>query len=174
MRTRIILATVFGLAVVLAALGGAWYLLRQQQTKVCPFSGRPIHPQTRAFVTVGGQKYETCCVRCAVIEAQQTGKRLRVLKVADFETSKLLNPDSAWFVEGSDVNFCARMAPATQSPGREETYIRAFDRCSPSILAFSSEEDARAFIASHGGALKRLDDLEREATSLDPKVQRHD
>jgi hypothetical protein len=172
MRTRIIFAAVFGLAVVVAALGGAWYLLNLRQAKVCPFSGRAIQPQTRAFVAIGGKEYETCCARCAIIEAQQTGKQLRILKVADFETRKLLNPASAWFVEASTVDFCTRMAPGTESTGREATYVRAFDRCSPSILAFSSEQHARDFIARNGGVLKRLGDLEREATSSDPKVQR--
>ena len=45
-----------------------------------PFRDVMIHAQTRALVTIGGQKYETCCVRCAIIEAQQTGKPLRVLE----------------------------------------------------------------------------------------------
>ncbi|MEJ2691055.1 MAG: hypothetical protein P8130_14165 [Deltaproteobacteria bacterium] len=169
MRTRNIFATVLGLAVIVAAVGGAWYLQHQRQTKICPFSGRATHLKTRAFVTIGGQEYETCCVRCAIIEAQQTGKPFRILKVADFETRKLLNPTSAWFVEGSTVDLCARMAPETKSPDDEDIYVCDFDRSSPSILAFSSEKHARAFIASHGGAAKRLDDLEREATSSRPK-----
>ncbi|MFP5230189.1 MAG: hypothetical protein ACLGXA_21445 [Acidobacteriota bacterium] len=156
---------------ILAGLGVAWYFVSHQQPKVCPFSGRMIHPQTRALVTIGGKKYETCCVRCAIIEAQQTGKPLRVLEVADFETGKLVAPKSAWYVESSDVNLCMRMAPAAESPGRESVYMRGFDRCSPSALAFRSEEQARAFMAQHGGALKRLDDLEREATTTVPKVQ---
>jgi hypothetical protein len=172
MRTRIIFAAVFGLAIVLAALGGAWYLLNQRQVKVCPFSGRPIQPQTRALATVGGKEYQTCCVRCAIIEAQQTGQPLRILKVADFETSKLLDPAAAWFVEGSTVDFCTRMAPGTASPGREAVYVRAFDRCSPSVLAFSSEHEARAFLALHGGALVRLNDLLREAALTSQKVQK--
>jgi len=172
MRTRMIIAAIVGLGAVLAVLGGAWYLLNQRQAKVCPFSGRAIHPQTRALVTIGGKKYETCCVRCAIIEAQQTGKSLRIDKVADFDTGKLLNPANAWYVEGSTVNFCMRMAPAAESPGGDTVYLRAFDRCSPSALAFSDEQHARAFIAQHGGSLKRLDDLLSEVTPLAPKVQK--
>lgn len=172
MRSKPNFAGIIALIAVLAILGAAWYLVIYRQPKVCPFSGRIIHPQTRAFVTIGGKKYETCCVRCAIIEARQTGKRLRVLKVADFETSKLIDPESAWFVESSDVNLCMRMAPAAESPGRESVYVRAFDRCSPSALAFSSEQHARDFIAQHGGVLKRLNDLQNEATSAAGKVQK--
>ncbi|MFP5227551.1 MAG: hypothetical protein ACLGXA_07955 [Acidobacteriota bacterium] len=172
MRTRIFVAGVVGLVAVLALLGGGtWYLVNHRQAKVCPFSGRMIHAQTRALVTIGGQRYETCCVRCAIIEAQQTGKPLRVLKVADCETGKLIDPAGAWFVESSDVNLCMRMSPAAESPGRESVYVRAFDRCSPSALAFRNEQEAHAFMAQHGGALKRLDDLQQEATTTVPKVQ---
>lgn len=172
MRTKLILTGVLGAVVVLAVLGGAWYLVSRRQQKVCPFSGRPIQPQTRALVAIGGKDYETCCVRCAITEAQQTGKPLRILKVADFETGNLIDPESAWFVESSDVNFCMRMAPAMESPGKESVYVRAFDRCSPSVLAFSSEQDARAFQAQHGGTVKRLSDLLREAARTTRKVQK--
>jgi hypothetical protein len=174
MRTRNIFATVFAFAIIVAALVGGWHLQRQRQTKICLFSGRAIPSKTRAFVTVGVKEYETCCLRCAIIEAQQTGKSLSILKVADFETRKLLDPASAWFVEGSTVDFSARMATGTESPGEEAVYVCDFDRCSPRILPFSSEKHARAFIASHGGVIKRLDDLEREATSTGLKVQGHD
>jgi hypothetical protein len=172
MRTRMIIAAIVGLGAVLAAMGGAWYLLNQRQVEVCPFSGRVIQPQTRALVTIGGKKYETCCVRCAITEAQQTGKSLRVEKVADFDTGKLLNPANAWFVEGSTVNFCMRMAPAAESPGKDTVYLRAFDRCSPSALAFSDEQHARVSIAQHGGSPSRLDDLLSEVTPIAPKVQK--
>ena len=171
MRTKIAVAGIVGLGAVLAVLG-TWYLLTQRQAAVCPFSGREIHPQTRALVTIGGRKYETCCVRCAIIEARQTGKSLRVLKVADFETSKLLNPNKAWFVEGSGVNLCMSMSQAAESPGRESVYLRGFDRCSPSALAFSSEKQARAFISEHGGILRRLEDLQDESKPTVPQVKK--
>ncbi len=172
MRTRIFVAGTIGLIAVLVLLGGAWYFVSQRSAKACPFSGREIHPQTRASVTIGGKKYEVCCVRCAIIEAQQTGKPLRVLKVADFESSKLIDPVSAWFVENSSVNLCMRMAPAVESRGRESVYVRTFDRCSPSVLAFSSEQHARAFIAQHGGVMKRINDLQAEAATTTGKVQK--
>lgn len=172
MREKFNFLGISALIVMLAGLGVTWYLVGHRQSKICPFSGRAIHPQTRALVTIGGRRFETCCVRCAIIEAQQTGKPLRVLEIADFDTGKLIDPESAWFVESSGVNLCMRMAPAVQSPGRESVYVRSFDRCSPSALAFSSERHARDFMARHGGALKRLSDLEAEARITTGKVQR--
>lgn len=162
MRAKTIIAVLLALCLALA-VAGTWHLFRRNPQGLCPFSGREIHPQTRTWVMIGGRKYETCCVRCAVTEALQTGKRLRVLDVADFQTEKLMKADGAWFVETSTVNLCMSMTPAAMSPTRHDVYLRGFDRCSPSVLAFSSEQEARDFIAKHGGILKRLDDLEQES-----------
>ena len=162
MQKRLMIAGVFAMIVMIALALGGWWLVRQHEAKVCPLSGRVIHKQTRAYVTIGKRNYETCCLRCALIEARQTGKQLRVREVADFNTSRLLDPAKAWYVEGSDVNLCMRSTASAQNPGGHGVYLRMFDRCSPSVLAFHDEQHARAFIAQHGGALKRLDDLLRE------------
>jgi hypothetical protein len=172
MERKTVFAAIVSLGAVLALLGGAWYLVNRRNAEACPFCGRGIHRQTRVLVRLGGQNYETCCLRCAITEAQQTGKQLRMLKVADFATTKLFDPDKAWFVEGSRVNYCISMSPAVASPGRESVAMRAFDRCSPSVYAFSTEQQARAFMAQRGGVLKRLDDLLREANSTAGKVQK--
>lgn len=162
MQKRLMIAGVFGASVMIALALGGWWLVRQHSARVCPLSGRVIHKQTRAFVTIGSRDYETCCLRCALIEARQTGKRLRVREVADFDTSRLLDPAKAWYVEGSDVNLCMRTTPGAQNPSGHGVYLRMFDRCSPSVLAFKDETGARKFMAQHGGALQRLDDLLRE------------
>lgn len=171
MRVKTIIAGVVGLGVVIAALVTAWYLLRRRPEAICPLSGRGIHAETRALVTIGGRKYETCCLRCGIIEAQQTGKPLRVLQVADFETGKPLPPENAWYVEGSAVNHCMNMTSTAERADQQSVCLLGFDRCSPSVLAFSNEQQARAFIAQHGGVLKRLDDLQHEITSVAPGVK---
>lgn len=171
MRTKTIVVAVVAVALVIIALGGAWYLLERKPEAVCPFSGRGIHVQTRARVRIGGREYETCCVRCAIIEAQQTGKPLRVLEVGDFETGNLLIADRAWFVEGSAVNPCMSMAPKAGRGDQHTVCLLGFDRCSPSDLAFSSEGQARTFAVQHGGTLKHLSDLECEIRTETPGVK---
>lgn len=162
MRTRTIIAGIVGLGFVIAASLVAWHMLNRAP-KTCPFSGRRIHAETRAVVAIGGRTYETCCVRCGITEARQKEKTFRVLKVADFETGKLLDAEKAWYVEGSALNPCTTETPNAQSVDRQTVCLRGFDRCAPSVLGFSSEEHARAFIAQHSGALKRLDDLQQES-----------
>ena len=162
MQKRFVLTSVFMAGVVIALALGGWWLVRQHEARVCPFSGRVIHKQARAYVTIGGRNYETCCLRCALIEAEQTGKRLRVREIADFDTGRMLDPQKAWYVEGSDVNLCMRTTRSAQNPSGHGVYLRAFDRCSPSVYAFHDEQHARAYMAQHGGVLKRLKDLLQE------------
>lgn len=162
MRVRTIIAGIVGVGVVIAASLAGWHVLRRGET-LCPFSGRGIHDDTRAVVAIGGRNYVTCCVRCGITEARQKGKALRVLKVADFETGKLLVAEKAWYVEGSALNPCTSESPKAESIDRQTVCLRGFDRCSPSVLGFSSEDRARAFMAQHGGVLKSLDELQQES-----------
>lgn len=162
MRARTIIAGIVGLGVVVAALLTGWHVLNRAP-ETCPFSGRGIHADTRALVRIGWRNYETCCVRCGITEARQTGKTLRILEIADFETGKLLIAEKAWYVEGSALNPCTTETPKAESIDRQTVCLRGFDRCSPSVLGFSSEEHARAFIAQHGGVLKSLADLQKES-----------
>jgi hypothetical protein len=170
MRMRLILTGIIGTVIVIAALLGSWLLLHR--ANICPLSGRVIHKQARAYVTIGGRNYETCCLRCALIEAEQTGKRLRVREVADFDTGRLLDPQKAWYVEGSDVNLCMRTTRSAQNPSGHGVYLRAFDRCSPSVYAFKDEQHARAFMAQRGGVLKRLGDLLQETEPSTGKAEK--
>ena len=70
MRKGILFSVLIGLGIMAALAAGSWYLIHHRGEKVCPLSGRPIHPQTRALAIIGRKKYETCCVRCAIAEAQ--------------------------------------------------------------------------------------------------------
>lgn len=170
MRARTVIAGIVGLGVVIAASLAAWHVLNRGEA-VCPFSGRGIHSQMRAQVSIAGRNYETCCLRCGITEARQTGKPFRVLEIADFETGKLLVADKAWYVEGSPVNLCTSETPGAESKDRQTVCLRNFDRCSPSVLAFSSEERARSFIAQHGGVFKSLDDLQQESKPVGSGVK---
>ena len=170
MRTKTFIATVIAVALVIVALGGAWYLTHERRPEYCQLSGRLIQPHMLTVVRVKGKKLYTCCARCALTYQGQTGIRTEVLKVTDYASGSLIDAREAWFVGGSRVEPCC--SPALNREEGRTPYLRMFDRCSPSILAFPSEMSARAFIAQHGGALKRLDGLLKEAKSASGKVQR--
>ncbi len=161
MKTRLVSAALIAVAVILGAAVGDWYALHSRPPAFCEVSGRPIHSNMLALVEVNGEKLHTCCARCPLTLVRQAHARVAVLEVTDYQGGRRLKARDAYFVDGSMVEMCS--APRISLDESRTPYVREFDRCSPSLLAFASESDARAFIAHNGGKLARLDDLMREA-----------
>lgn len=120
-------------------------------------------------VRVNGQTRYACCARCALTLQQQTGTRVQILRVTDYISGRAIPAEKAYFVDGSQVEVCS--SPRMVSEEERIPYARFFDRCAPSLIAFVDEQQARAFVAQHGGALKQLDELEREITPKGPGVK---
>lgn len=139
---------------------GFWKYLLQRPPANCQISGRPIHPHMLTTLSVEGKKLYACCARCALTYEQQTGKHVAIVSVTDYVSGKEIAAREAYFVDGSQVEPCC--VPAVSREEGRTPYVRMFDRCSPSVLAFSHESDARAFVAEHGGTVVRLSDLKRE------------
>ncbi len=160
MRVRAIVAAVSGIVLVGALAAGVWYMLVDRPPAVCQVCHRPIHRTTETVAEENGRKLYACCPRCAITLAAQTGRHVKLIRVTDFDTRRGLDPASAYYVEGSQVNMCS--SPQVMSGQEQTPYERAFDRCSPSVIAFATADEASAFMAKNGGVLKRLDDLMHE------------
>lgn len=145
-------------------LGGEWVVKRRTET-VCGFCNRPIQPNLGVVAEVGGRTRRVCCARCAVTEARQENKPLRLISVTDYTTGTKLVPDQAWYVEDSRAVACNHdMAMVDQDRQAERL---AFDRCSPGTFAFARRKDADAFVAQNGGVVRNLQDILGEAKSHD-------
>jgi hypothetical protein len=66
-----------------------------------------------------------------------------------YDTGKPISMYDATFVYGSDVAPCC--APTTVVGDEKVAYQRAWDRCCPSLIAFSTRPAAEAFARQHGG-----------------------
>ena len=166
MKRRLISASLIAVAVILGAALGDWYALRGRPPAFCEVSGRPIHANMLAVVRVNGEKLYTCCPRCPLTLVRQAHAQVKLLEVTDYPSGRRLKARDAYFVDGSMVEMCS--APRMISDESRTPYVRLFDRCSPSLLAFASEAEARAFVAHNGGKLARVDDLMREAGERPP------
>ena len=96
------------------------------------------------------------------MDHRQTGQNIDVVELTDYSTHSALDPDEAFLVVGSGVNHCLRHEPLLDQ--QRAASRLDFDRCSPSVLAFSSEGEARVFVVNNGGRLSRFEEL---AGSLD-------
>lgn len=105
-----------------------------------------------------GLVQETCCPRCASHAIrEQAGRTIARLDATDFATGARLEARAAAYVEGSDFEPCSRPEAERAELGccRKLDY----DRCLPSLIAFSSPDAARSFIQDHGGSLRSFEDL---------------
>lgn len=166
MNSRTVFAALMGLGLVGTVAVGAWYVLHEHPPAFCDISGRPIHATMHTVVKVNGKTRHACCARCALILASQTDQQIEIQEVTDYVTARRLPAADAYYVDGSQVEVCS--APRLRVDESRTPYVRLFDRCSPSLLAFARENEARDFIAHYGGSLKRLDVLMRAAASRQP------
>lgn len=166
MKARMIFAAAVGLALVVGAILGGWYVLRRQAPTFCEISGRPIHGNMHTVARVNGERLHACCPRCPLTLANQAGQRVQLLEVTDFATGKRLRPADAYFVDGSQVHVCS--GPRVRRDEASRPFVQLFDRCEPSLLAFADEQVARDFVTQNGGTVKRLDDLMQEVASPKP------
>lgn len=139
----------------LLALGN-WSVKRRAET-FCGFCDRPIKPELAVIAEIGGRQRRVCCARCAITEARQENKPLRLISVTDYASKAKLAPEQAWYVEDSRAVACNHDIGKIDQDKRAEQLV--FDRCSPGTFAFARREDAAAFVAQNGGVIRRLPEM---------------
>ena len=147
-------------AVLAAVVYSGWRELRNRDLQNCTVCERPIHGNTRTLAAVGGKPQPYCCPACALSERRQSGKPVQVLRLTDFNSGSELSPSDAFIVRGSDVSSCSHESPGV---GEDMRPLRAtFDRCSPSMSAFSDRAAAERFAREHGGEVLPFSSLDSE------------
>jgi hypothetical protein len=157
---RIALAGI--LLIIAGAAAFGWFRYVAHPTPiVCAYCNRPLHANSMVTVEIAGKEVRACCPRCAISEANQEHKPLRLIEVHDYQSGKGILPANAWFVEGSRVTACTH--DMTRMGENKDMQEMEFDRCSPSTLAFVNKPDADAFIAQNGGTVLSFGQLMSEA-----------
>jgi hypothetical protein len=150
--------------VALVGLGAATYAwmhyVVHPQPHECGYCLRPLHDNLRVTAEIDGKRAEVCCPHCAITEANQQHKPLKLIVVHDYTTGKTVTPENAWYVEGSRIMACQH--DAMHMNEMKETQDLAFDRCSPGTFTFANRASAEAFIAQNGGSLLSFELLMQE------------
>jgi hypothetical protein len=157
-RRGTVIGTAFLLAIGIVLVYAVWRIAASPESQVCHACSRPIHPENRTVGMIDGKRELFCCPRCALTEHLQTGRLVDVVELSDYSTGRALSPDNATVVEGSDVNIC--MNYHIHLDREKQASPLAFDRCSPSIIAFGTSEAAANFQKVHGGTLMSFRELE--------------
>ena len=158
-RRTLPLVLVLVFAVLLAGAGYVgWKYVQQRHTHACAACLRPVHANTRTVAKVGAKSASYCCPACALSVHQQSRVPVEVVELTDHETGARLRPEEAFLVRGSDVNSCARHMEALIQQDKRPMEAH-YDRCAPSLLAFSRRDSAAAFIREHGGQILRYENV---------------
>jgi hypothetical protein len=156
-------ASIYGVAAVLlfcALYAGGYWLMHRRSAELCSICQRHIKPEAHVVVEIGGHRRDVCCAHCALTEGRQENKPVRFIQVTDYRTGKGLDPQRAWFVDGSRVVACEHdMAKMDEM---KHTDQMSFDRCSPGTFAFVDRQAAEAFVAENGGVIHNLAQLMAE------------
>lgn len=157
---KILIATLF--IAVVGVCSYAWFhYVLHPKPQTCAYCSRALHANVRVTAEIDGKRSEACCARCAITEANQLHKHLKLVTVHDYTTGNMLAPESAWFVEGSHAQTCEDSAMHMNE--MKEMQDMAFDRCSPGTVAFANKASADAFVAQNGGTVLSFVELMREA-----------
>lgn len=160
MNTRRI-ALVGILIVAVGAVAFGWFRFVAHPAAVaCGYCSRPLHANLSVTAEIAGKTTQVCCARCAISEANQQHKSVRLIAVHDYSTGRSISPTNAWFVEGSRAMACEH--DAMRMNDMKGTQELAFDRCSPGTLAFANKQNAEAFTVQNGGAVVSLAKLMSE------------
>ena len=144
--------------VLAALLAGGWYFgVRSRTGNVCEICQRQISSAARVTMEIGGRRLDACCARCAITEALQERRPVRLIRVTDYATGSGLDPQQAWFVDGSRKVLCSHDQPMMDEMKHAEHL--AFDRCYPGAYAFARRGDAENFVRQNGGVILRLGQL---------------
>jgi len=151
---------VLGLLVAAGLFAGGYQVVKARSEASCSICQRHINKRARVVVDIGGRKRVVCCAHCARTEGQQENKPVRFLEVTDYTTGQGINPEQAWFVDGSRVMACEHKMAVTDETKHAEAMV--FDRCSPGTFAFRDRAAADAFVAENGGTVMALAEFMRE------------
>ncbi len=161
MNSRRIALTVTLLIIVGAGVY-VWYRNVAHPTPVtCGYCLRPLHANVKVVAEIDGKREEVCCPRCAITEANQEHKPVRLITVHDYSTAKAMSPQSAWYVEASRVMACEHNGMHMDE--MKATSEIAYDRCSPGTLTFATRLEAQDFTAANGGTVISFVQLMSEA-----------
>ncbi len=144
-------------ALALVAAVSSFLYLQWDEPSTCDVCNRPTHEETFYRIHLeSGETKNVCCPRCG-LRFQEGREDVVLAEVTDFYTRRLVDAAVAYYVENSPVHFCSHANVHEDRSGGQ--YQVAWDRCLPSLIAFSSRQAAEKFQGENGGDIKNYQEL---------------
>jgi hypothetical protein len=117
---------------------------------LCQVCLRGLHPGVTYRLELAAGKEDACCPRCGMHYQIQHPGAVKKAWATDLNTGEFIAAESAFYVEGGDIEYCTRhSSPVQRAP--QGLSVRDYDRCLPSLVAFRTQAEAEAYHNQHGG-----------------------
>jgi hydrogenase maturation factor HypF (carbamoyltransferase family) len=155
---QVVLATA---AVAVVASVGYYVYTHLESEPLCQACYRAIHGETHYRVHFeDGSVEHVCCPRCG-LRVQAGRSDVVSADASDFLTQESIDAKGAFYVEGSAVVMC-RHDERVKEDRSGAQYQLTWDRCLPSVIAFSTRDAAETFQKQSGGTVRTYAELQRE------------
>ena len=131
---------------------GAWAYLSVSRPSpdVCRVCQRGMHQGVTYRLELATGNEDACCPRCGMHYQIEHPGAAKKIWATDVNTGRFIAAESAYYVEGGDVAYCTmHSTPVERQP--QGVAVRDFDRCLPSLVAFSTRQEAETYQKEHGG-----------------------
>ncbi len=126
-------------------------------SRICQVCNRPVHARMGYRLELAKTSETACCPRCGMhYELSHPGMVKRAF-ARDFYTGAEFPAEKAYYVDGGNEVYCAHVQPVERKE-LESAADLAFDRCTPPLVAFATEDGANKYRAKHGGRLLRYEE----------------
>jgi hypothetical protein len=150
-RTQQITGWLIGIVLAIILVWGAKAVFGRSP-RICVVCQRTIDPHWAfKIVLQSGKSLETCCCRCGFRYVMTSHQPVRAMWATDFFSGKRVSAQKAVYVSDSRLTHCAPTGLQVDWLG--SSYVKVFDRCLPSLVAFKDRREARRFQKQYGGQI---------------------
>lgn len=150
MKWKDTLVSLAAIAVITAVGFWAFRSVARPPQGLCNVCDRTLHAGVTYRLELAGRHEDACCPRCGMHYAIQHPGAVQKALATDFNTGHWIAAESAYYVEGGDVEYCTmHSTPVEREP--QGVRVREYDRCLPSLVAFRTQPEAVSYQQQHGG-----------------------
>ncbi len=157
MGKKPVLAIVAALIGISAIAVGVYRWQGSKGAELCQVCGRDIPKQTAFRMETTHGTIMACCPRCAMHHIVHHPGLVRQAWATDLDSGHMIPAESAYYDEGGDIQYCTvHKSPVERTPMGIQ--MRTYDRCLPTLVAFTTQNEAEAYREKHGGRVLTYDE----------------
>ena len=150
MKAKEFWITALALGAIAAVSIWAYRSVTRPPQDLCRVCERGLHAGVTYRLELASGTEDACCPRCGMHYAIQHPGAVKKVWATDLDTGEFIAAESAYYVEGGDIEYCTmHSTPVERQP--QSVAVRDFDRCLPSLVAFTSKQEAETYQKQHGG-----------------------